>query len=157
MTLVNAIMMNNDYGYSFYMYKKKGGKLHLGPVWDFDQSSGSSTHGGTTYRGWFAGTDHDWQRALLEIPEFKELVAKRYKEKHKVVEGITAFMEKTINDYEFDFAMNNLERNNKFALADRWRIPPSIAKLDTYKKHVSALKTWLLNRQLWLDDQLNVK
>lgn len=156
MTLVNAIMMNNDYGYSFYMYKKQGGKLHLGPVWDFDQSSGSSTHGGTTYRGWYAGTEHDWQTALLEIPEFKELVAKRYKEKHSVVAGLTGVMEKTINDYEFDFAMNNLERNNMFALADRWRIPASIAKLDTYKKQVSALKTWFLNRQIWLDDQLGV-
>ena len=157
MTLVNAIIMNNDYGYSFYMYKKKGGKLYLGPIWDFDQSSGSSTHGGTTYRGWYAGSEPRWQTALLEIPEFKALVEKRYKEKHAVVKGLVSVMEKAINDYEFDFAMNNLERNNKFALADRWRIPPSIAKLDTYKKHVSALKTWLLNRQLWLDDQLNVK
>ena len=157
MTLVNAIMMNNDYGYSFYMYKKKGGKLHLGPVWDFDQSSGSSTHGGTTYRGWFAGTEHDWQTSLLEIPEFRALVAKRYKEKHAVVAGLTGVMEKAINDYEFDFAMNNLERNNVFALPDRWRIPSSIAKLDTYKKHVGALKTWFLNRQIWLDDQLGVK
>ena len=155
MTLVNAIMMNNDYGYSFYMYKKKGGKLHLGPVWDFDQSSGSSTHGGTTYRGWFAGTEPDWQTALLEIPEFQELVAKRYKEMHKVVKGIPEFMEKTINDYEFDFAMNNLARNNEFK--NRWRMPTSIQNLGTYKKHASALKTWFLNRIMWLDDQCGVK
>jgi len=155
MTLVNAIMMNNDYGYSFYMYKKQGGKLHLGPVWDFDQSSGSSTHGGTTYRGWFAGTEHDWQTALLGIPEFHALVEKRYKEMYSVVDGLTEFMEKTITEYEFDFAMNNLARDNEFG--NRWRMPTSIKKLGTYKKHVSALKTWFLNRKLWLNDQLGVK
>ena len=37
--LLNEFFGNYDAGnHSTYMYKESGGKLHIGPVWDFDQA-----------------------------------------------------------------------------------------------------------------------
>lgn len=156
MFLLDEIMLNQDMGYSFYMYKKQGGKLYMGPMWDFDQSCGSSSHGGIGYKGWYAGSELKWFTALIEIPEFKELVSKRYQEKKSSIRGLPDTIDNTVNKYSYDFAMSNYVFNT-FGSTDRWRTVYEIAKLKTYKEHIIYLKTWLTNRFIWMEDQLAIK
>lgn len=155
MFLVDEVFLNNDCGYSFYMYKKAGGKLQLGPLWDFDQSAGDSAHGTATYKGWYAGSEHKWYTQLIQIPEFKALVRARYIEKkadiYKMVESVDTKAEQN----SFDFAMSNYVHNN-FGNRNRWRTIPEIYSLNSYSKHVAYLKTWFTNRLIWMEDQLSV-
>lgn len=152
MFLVDEIMLNNDMGYSFYMYKKKDGKLYLGPAWDFDQSCGNSSHGGTTYKGWYAGSPHAWYLALIEMPEFRAKVKARYNQKKGDLKAIIEGVDKTINTNSFDFAMSNYNYNS-FGSRSRWRTMKEIYSMTTYSQHVSYLKTWLTNRFIWMEDQ----
>ena len=153
MFLVDQIMLNNDMGYSFYMYKEAGGKLHLGPAWDYDQSCGLSSHGGTTYKGWYAGSEHAWYSALLEMPEFRKLVKNRYNAKKKELTAVIDSIDKTIKSSDYDFAMSNFVYNN-FGNKKRWRTMPEIYNMKTYKQHVEYLKTWMTNRFVWMEDQI---
>ena len=152
MFILDEVLLNNDMGYSFYMYKKANGKLYLGPCWDFDQSCGISSHGGSTYKGWYAGSPHAWYLSLIEMPRFKALVKARYNEKKADIKEVTDSLEKTVNDNSYDFAMSNYVYNN-FGNKKRWRTMPEIYSMTTYKQHVEYLKTWLTNRYVWMEDQ----
>ena len=156
MFLLDEILMNQDMGYSFYMYKKQSGKLYMGPLWDFDQACGSSSHGGIGYKGWYAGSEHRWFTALIEIPQFKELVSKRYQQKKNAIHGLLDSIDNMINSHSFDFAMSNYVFNT-FGDTNRWRTVYEIAQLKTYKEHVVFLKTWLTNRFIWMENQLGIK
>lgn len=156
MFLLDEILLNQDMGYSFYMYKKQSGKLYMGPMWDFDQACGSSSHGGIGYKGWYAGSEHEWFTTLIEIPQFKELVSKRYQQKKDEIHSLLDSIDNIINKHSFDFAMSNYVFNT-FGDTNRWRTVYEIASLKTYKEHVVFLKTWLTNRFIWMEDQLGVK
>ena len=156
MFLLDEILLNQDMGYSFYLYKKQGGKLFMGPAWDFDQACGSSSHGGSGYKGWYAGSELQWFTTLIEMPQFKELVSKRYQEKKTAIRGMLNTIDSTVNKYSFDFAMSNYVFNT-FGDPNRWRTMYEIASCKTYKDHIIYLKTWLTNRFIWMENQLGVK
>ena len=156
MFLLDEILLNQDMGYSFYLYKKQGGKLYMGPAWDFDQACGSSSHGGSGYKGWFAGSELQWFTTLIEMPQFKELVSKRYQEKKSAIRGMLDTIDNIVNKYSFDFAMSNYVFNT-FGDPNRWRTMYEIASCKTYKDHIVYLKTWLTNRFIWMEHQLNIK
>lgn len=156
MFIVEQTILSNDMGYTFYMYKRAGGKLYLGPVWDYDQSAGNSEHGGSTYKGWYAGSEHKWYTSLIQMPEFCELVRKRYIEKIDVIHGVIDNVDKITTENEYDFWMSN-EVYNNFGNKKRWRTIPEIYSLTTYQQHIDYLKTWLSNRFIWMEDQLEIQ
>ena len=152
--LVNEISLNNDMGYSFYLYREKGGKLSIGPVWDYDQAMGSSSHGGSTFKGWYAGSKLQWFTTLIEIPEFKELVKQKYLATKASADSLVTRIDSTITKYRYDFAMDNALWANYGV--KRWRITPELIKLKTYKEHVTYLKTWITNRMRWMESDLGI-
>lgn len=156
MFIVEQMILSNDMGYTFYMYKRAGGKLYLGPVWDYDQSAGNSEHGGPTYKGWYSGSEHKWYTSLIQMPEFKALVAARYNEKKDVIRGVVNEVDRIASENRYDFDASNYVHNN-FGNKKRWRTIPEICSLTTYDQHLAYLKTWLTNRLIWMEDQLSIK
>ncbi len=77
--LFNEILKDADaYGLSTFMYKDRGGKLTMGPVWDHNLSLGNAFYGGGggSYNpvGWNwqdQGIPYDWYRKLFLDPEFQ--------------------------------------------------------------------------------------
>ena len=66
--LLNEFFGNYDAGnHSTYLYKEIGGKLHIGPVWDFDQAMNN----------YFAGEMDPSVMAFQEKPLFRQLVKDR--------------------------------------------------------------------------------
>lgn len=53
-TIFNELCRNSDgFRFSTYMYKPANGKMHFGPLWDFDLTYGnSSAQGGSSTSGW---------------------------------------------------------------------------------------------------------
>ena len=142
------------------------GKLHFGPLWDFDKSIGNvdATNPGTaftrSYRGWQAnGTGvpkanrvvtfyTHWFVQLWKVPSFRSYLAYRWN-----------------NDIRGEFykaAKYDVDQNRAEigwgAINDRYRWAGH-AKLfqpkgTSYSDEVQYVKSWLLNRFSWMDSQL---
>jgi hypothetical protein len=75
--LINELFKNADGATSsFYLHKKRNGKLFFGPIWDFDLSMGNSGYVDTT-DGWHI-RNASWFDRLFQDPAFKAKVTARW-------------------------------------------------------------------------------
>lgn len=148
-------ILAGDMGYVFFAYKEPGGKLFLGPLWDYDQSSGCSEHGGNNYRGWDAASPHSWYTKLIRNDEFRALVVERWLEKYDYIHGIPDMLYETAEYYQADIDAN-YTRWAGFLGSKQWRSLPEVDALKTYPEHVDYFVTWLNNRVAWIEEELGI-
>ncbi len=148
-------ILAGDMGFVFFAYKEPGGKLFLGPLWDYDQSSGCSEHGGTNYRGWEAASPHSWYTTLIRNDEFRALVAERWLEKYEYIHNIPDMLYETAAHYQADIDAN-YTRWDGFLGSHQWRSLPEVDRLKTHPEHVDYLVTWLNNRVAWIEKELGI-
>lgn len=148
-------ILAGDMGYVFFAYKEPGGKLFLGPLWDYDQSSGCSEHGGNNYRGWDAASPHSWYTKLIRNDEFRALVVERWLEKYDYIHGIPDMLYETAEYYQADIDAN-YTRWDSFLGSKQWRSLPEVDALKTYPEHVDYFVTWLNNRVAWIEEELGI-
>jgi spore coat protein CotH len=145
---INELAKNIDAlgGASIYMYKEKGEKLNMGPIWDFDIGFGNTNFADTQYpeRWWVKA--NKWIHKMLKDPEFVALLKSRYsyfrsKESylfHKMDEHATQIQEaERVND-------------------DIWHstgvfVWPNPIVFESYEEEVEHLKNWIHTRFEWLD------
>lgn len=155
--LAEEVVKNLDTGWdSFYLYKAKGGKLYIGPIWDFDLSLGNANEGEETIDGLFAATrsgsggGNPWCYRPMELPWFRELVVARWDAvKAKYIDTIPVEVRE-----EGSGKLRSYERN-----FIRWKIfgttqnreTEAIRRLKTYKAHYEYLADWAEQRIAWLD------
>ena len=142
MYILHEYFKNTDTGYSsFYMYKKPGGKLFLGPAWDFDFSSGD-TRGDSSTSGLYVAdtvkqhsnfTSSEIFISLMATPEFVSAVKTRWASvSSKVKTAVNDELDKALR-FESEYAEN----------ASRWSI-------SDWKGKLNNLRTWLIKREEWL-------
>ena len=148
-------ILAGDQGYVFFAYKEPGGKLFLGPLWDYDQSSGCSEHGGNNYRGWEAASPHSWYIKLIKNEQFRALVVERWLEKYEYIHGIPDMLYETAAYYQADIDAN-YTRWDGFLGSRQWRSLPEVDKLKTHPEHVDYFVTWLNNRVAWIEKELGI-
>ncbi len=149
--LVNEIMRNRDaimYS-SVYFYKDKNGKFSMGPVWDFDLSSGAYT--GNDPEGWYVKTA-DW----IGWP-FDNDAAYRQKVKDKW-NSVKAGKLATILTY-IDGMKSNLQYSQGQNFK-RWNIMNESVYdgsilTGSFDNEVSSLKNFLSKRIAWMDTEIN--
>lgn len=143
---------------SCYLIKEKGGKLKMGPIWDFDLAFGShyryqsgdwATVG---EQGGYVGIT--WMNYLKEDPAFMARLTARWNEvKAELLETALTSVD----------TMGALVRPSAEMNFEVWDIlgvwvpsqPSSHNKYDTHEKMVQRLRTFIQNRYNWLDKQLN--
>jgi hypothetical protein len=86
--LVEMLKNIDGYKLSTFMYKDRNGKLNMGPVWDYNLSTGNadySDYGIYTYHkatGWYYATGigeaYNWYARLMQDPEFCRRYADRW-------------------------------------------------------------------------------
>jgi hypothetical protein len=155
--LLNELANNIDaYILSTFLYKdrdSKGGKLVMGPVWDFNIAFGNSD-----YRNGFA-TDslqalrYPWWKRFLEDPGFNTAAAERwvYHRDHSLNTGRLLFI--------IDSLTNLLDESQQRNFA-RWDILgayiwPNYFIGTSYANEVDYLAGWTVNRLNWLDNYFN--
>ena len=156
--LTEEVVKNLDTGWdSYYLYKEKGGKLCLGPLWDFDLSLGNANEGEELYYNLFTATrsgsggGNPWYYTAMEHEWFRELVVARWDEvKADLLDTIPAAVRE-----EGSSKLRSYERN-----FIRWPIfgttqnreTEAIRKLKTYTAHYEYLASWAEQRIAWLDE-----
>ncbi|MCB9024376.1 MAG: CotH kinase family protein [Lentimicrobiaceae bacterium] len=164
--LVNEISKNVDgYRLSTFLHKEReslGGKLRIGPVWDYDIAWHNADYcGGTEVEGWayqFPCTDDYWQvpfwwERLLEDTAFANNLKCRW----------TMLRDNLLSDNWFDQYIDSValllnesqERNftvwpilGVYVWPNPWPYPP------TYAEEISSLKNWIHQRLAWIDQNL---
>jgi subtilisin-like proprotein convertase family protein len=163
--IINELSKNVDaYKVSTYMYKdkdSKGGKLNLGPVWDYDLGWTNANFGnGTSPAGWeYQQTaavyeiPFWWQR-LMQDPNFVNKIKCRWEElKTRSITTPGTLFGKI--DSLTSYLSESQARN--FTMwpildANVWANPTPVQ--TTYAGHASELKNWIASRFGWIDGSL---
>ncbi|MBD1365758.1 CotH kinase family protein [Mucilaginibacter sp. ZT4R22] len=147
--LVNEVFKNQDaqeFSSMFY-YKDRGGKLGMGPAWDFDLGAGNVDYStAVNPEGWWV-KNGTWMGRLYQDPVFAAKVKAKWAElKAGPIPAMLQNMDKTEAAFEFS------QRKN----FSRWNILniyvwPNPVVLGTYPKEVAHVKEWFTKRIAWLD------
>ena len=150
------------YRASTYYHKKKdsnGGKIHAGPVWDFnfafglvDYCEGYLPNGYMFSGNWCSGTNPGWWEDLVYTPQFANAVNCRWKELRTTVWH---------KDSIADFIASNESLLTNVAPRNHARWPlmganPSAVKYvaTTFSGDVTLMEDWLMDRIDWLDSNM---
>lgn len=161
--LVTEISKHIDaYKLSFYMYKKKdsnGGKLHVGPLWDFNLGYGNFNFScwpgpeGWAYEFPDCGSWHPfWARKINDIPQVQDFTSCRWEELRSgpfrtdslmaYIDGQIAHMGEAVgrNFERWDILGQYVWPNNFYG--------------RNYQEDVASLKNWLKDRLDWMDENM---
>jgi hypothetical protein len=163
--IVNEVSKNIDgYRLSSYLYKDKssnGGKLVMGPVWDFNLAFGNANYcdGGTTGRWMYdfnsiCGDDSwlvpFWWKKFLYDRNFTNALAARWIELRQ-----DKFSSAKVSDY-IDSVANVLAQGSMQRNFQKWPVLgtplwPNYYVGNTFSEEVNWLKGWYDDRATWLD------
>lgn len=152
--LVNEIFKNNDsiMFSSCWMYKDRGGKLHMGPLWDFDIAAGNINYNGNDDpAGWWVSRA-SWFDRLFQDPAFVERVAQRWQ-----AIRVTLLPQMLGAIHEDAQRLDLAQRNNfqRWPILDTW-VWPNAVVTGRYEDEVGYLHDWLEARIAWLDVQFGL-
>ncbi|MEM9527770.1 MAG: CotH kinase family protein, partial [Bacteroidota bacterium] len=166
--IINEISRNVDgYRLSTFLYKERdssGGKLHMGPVWDFNLAFGNADY---CEGGEVAGWAYDfgqvcpndffqlpfWWRRLLQDPAFNGQLVDRWnalRANEFSDNNLNAIIDALVDE------MGDAPRRN----FERWPVLeeyvwPNAFIGGSYPAEIDYLKNWVVNRTAWIDSTLN--
>lgn len=151
--IVSEIFKNpdsKDYS-SIFFFKNRGGKLTMGPIWDFDLSTGNATYCIDCMEptGWYVLHSY-WFERMWQDPDFQEKVKISWQEYKPEIENILP---------EIDRISKLLAASEKenFALWPDFNDPDwaVVQGLESYQQQINYLKKFLQKRIAWIDNQLS--
>lgn len=147
--LINEIAKNQSgaFNSNCIMNYKRGGKLKMGPVWDFEKAFGDT---GSTGSSGFVIKNVSWYKRLFQDPAFVAAVKERFDYYYNHQEDIL----KSINENAQYLKYAIQEDNTKW---DTFK-PYMSSNADTwvlYQGQVSSMKSWLTERMRWLKEQFD--
>lgn len=152
--------MESAFYRSCYMWKREGGKLMLGPVWDFDMALGNHYGDIPGYDGWcttecdYEYLMENWMNYLITYDAFNDLVKERWNEKKD--ELLRVALESIDSN---SAALEGSQQQN----FKRWNIMPyhigagavDPAVYNTYEKQVQYLRDFINQRWTYMDERIN--
>jgi hypothetical protein len=163
--ILNELSKNVDgYRLSTFFYKDKGGKLKMGPLWDFDIAWHNADYcDAYSYEGWayrfgLVCPDDYWQvpfwwNKLMAYPEYVQTLRCNWEMARLTVISDDSLM--AYIDGVADTLAEAQERNFfQWPILGYWIWPNPYPLAETYQEEVDALKGWILLRLAWLDDNI---
>jgi hypothetical protein len=143
--LVQELFKNQDaMGPSTFVTGDRG-RLRLGPVWDFDFSSGNSKRAPSRHlHGWMAA-GRPWAERLYADRGFRSQMARRWAQLRQ--QGLRARLLRSVDAYSRALAPA-ARRDSR-----RWRAGGDRPR-GTHAGHTRKLRRWLDRRIAWLDGAL---
>lgn len=160
--IVSELTFNTESCYyrSCYMWKRAGGKLMMGPVWDFDMAFGNHLGDIYNYDG-FCTTEstyqyikENWMDYLITYDEFNDAVKERWNEKKdELLQTALASVDKHSSALEGSQQQNFTVWNIMTQQIGMGKADPK--KYDTYEKQVQYLRDFINTRWNYLDERIN--
>ena len=156
--LINEITKNADANYwsSCYMHLSRGGKLKMGPLWDYDLAAGNYPNFGDWWYTQWVNTTQDfhiknvkWYERLFQDTNFVEVVKKRFKFYYEHQNEIYNEI-----DRQKKIVSEVLEENEKIWFFFSRPFDPDISN-KAYESSCEELKNWLKQRFQWLNAQFD--
>ena len=149
--LLNMLAMNVDaLRLSTHLYKPRDGKLHMGPIWDFDRSLNSSDGRDNNPERWHGtgdGTDYlgyVWWNRLFEDPEFWQKYTDRW----------TALRSGAFSDTQINGLIDAMaDEIAEAQVRNEARWPGAKPRYGGFDQEIVQLKAWLARRTAWVDAQ----
>jgi len=165
--IMNEIAKNPDgFRLSTYMNKDTGGKLKMGPIWDFNLAFGNVDYcDGMNPEGWIYNFNTIcpsdiwqvpfWWRRLMESDSFREKLKERWQELRSDILSDSSITNR-IDSY-LEYLNENKVINQNFY---RWSILgqyvwPNYFVGATHESEINFLKDWINLRLNWMDGQIN--
>lgn len=142
--LMNDFGSNQDSGFesSVKLWKERdslGGKLRLGPLWDFSISFGNAVNTPHPTTGWYTIPNASWVYRMLADPAFRALAATRWTELKSHLAGIYTAQDDLIADQATAMLRDEA----------RW----GLAHTDP-EDGVTFTQNWMEARRAWIDANL---
>lgn len=145
---VQEFSKNEDgpFARSIYMTWEKGGKIHFGPLWDFDLAFGNASREvNKPAEDWFI-RNRRWNREIMNNRYVERSATKYWNERkevfHDLIDSVPVYrkiIEKAIrNEYRRWPVMSNTEN---WALKDPY---------DSYDEAVGVMVEWMESRYRWI-------
>ncbi|MBQ8047145.1 MAG: CotH kinase family protein [Prevotella sp.] len=150
--IINEIAKNNDAIFlsSCYMHLKRGEKLKMGPLWDFDIAFGNVNYNENYMTEGFWVKYSNWYNRFFQDPSFvskvKERYAYFYEHKADVMQHIN------IAAQHLRYSVEENEHIWHTLYTHTW---PNYNVWGNYQNEVQFLKTWLSRRMDWLYEAIN--
>ncbi|MEQ9423347.1 MAG: CotH kinase family protein [Cyclobacteriaceae bacterium] len=151
--IINEVCRNVDgYRLSTYMYKDRGGKLNMGPIWDLNIGFDSGVR--IPFDDWVINYNQHvsqdawmmpfWWPRLMEDPIFRSTLKSRWNELRASVLGTSSVI--GLVDASANYLVSNgaIDRNYQ-----KWNVVPV-----NYPERVQALKDFLEFRLNWMDGEI---
>lgn len=133
---------------STYLYlPEQDGKLHMGPVWDYDRTLGSYDGRVDNTTSGFFGRDRLWYARLFDDPEFVQAAQDRWQTHRLTVfsdENLNGLIDRFADEITNDVAAFNFER---------WSGSNNRPRGSQWRNEIEHLRDWVLDRAAWLDKQ----
>ena len=160
--IVNELSKNTDaYKLSTYMYKDniaKGGKLHIGPVWDYDIAWHNCDYGNAfdpnLWQYQIQDTTHPiptWWKRFMKDTTFVNALYCRWNQLRQNILSLNS-----LNSYidSSALALNESQQRNfiQWPVLGVYIYPnPQNQTGATYQSEVADVKNWIANRVAWMD------
>jgi len=146
----------DGFRFSTFFHKDRGGKIKMGPVWDWNLSFGNAN----AKQGWLPeywlwpqlnDKEYSWFRRLFEDPDFGQQYVDRWAQLRTNVLATTNVMA-GIN------ARTNLLQEAQVRNYERWpvlgrQVWPQYFVGNSYAEEVEFMKDWITKRLAWIDAQ----
>ena len=146
--LVNELFKNEDGFHASTYMTLRGGKLQLGPVWDYDISMGNSDYGPSSrLRGWMLQR-RDWAERLYADRGFTRRMAARWRELRR--DGLRREVLGIVRGAGRELRGSVAGNFARWPVLDR-RIWPNPVARGSHRAEMSFLRGWLRRRIAWID------
>ncbi len=142
---------------STYMSKTRGGKLSMGPVWDYNLSLGNANYlNGWISSGWYhdqlGDGDYPWWRRLFQDTEFQLAYADRWFALRRDRLDTDRLLG-MIDDYAALLEEPQQRNFNRWPILGQY-VWPNWFIARTYGEEITWMKGWLVDRLTWLDSEI---
>lgn len=154
--MVEASRQIDGYFYSQFYHKDRGGKLAMGPIWDWNISFGNAySLRGYETNGWHweqvHSTNYTWFGRLFEDPDFLQ----------KYIDRWAVLRTNVFATYNVLLRIDQWAAQLKDAQVRNYQRWPTLGKFphptqpagSTYQDEVNWLKQWIVGRLAWIDSQ----
>jgi len=154
--LVEVTKNVDAFRFSTFYYKDRGGRLNMGPPWDWNLSFGNADG----KQGWMPDhwlwpqlddTQYSWFRRLFEDPDFAQRYVDRWAQLRTNVFAASNILARID---ELAAALNESQERNfgKWDIMGR-HVTPNYHVADSFPEEIEWMKNWITNRLTWIENQ----